>query len=273
MKRAGVVGFPVDHSLSPVLQNAALRELGIDARYELWPTAPDDLPARVASLREPDILGANVTVPHKETAMGLLDSVTDVARRIGAVNTIIPTAEGLVGDNTDVHGFCTSIVDEIGMPLLRTVVILGAGGASRAVIVGLQEMRATRIVIANRTDLKAGALAQEFTIEMMPWDSVVEEGFEEADFLVNATSLGWNEGEMPVDAKALDRLPKSAVVMDLTYRSTPLLQAAAKRGHDVIDGLGMLLHQGARSFALWTGQEAPVEAMRTALLEGQAARR
>lgn len=272
MKRAGVIGYPVDHSLSPVLQGAALRELGIDASYELWPTSPDDLATRIASLREPDVLGANVTVPHKQAVMGLLDDISDIARRIGAVNTIIPTPEGLVGDNTDVYGFRTSIIEQIGTPLLRVAIILGAGGASRAVIAGLQEMGATRIVISNRTDMKSAALAQEFGIEMMPWELIVEEGFEEADFLVNATSLGWNDGEMPVEAKALDRLPKSAVVMDLTYRSTPFLVAAEKRGHDVIDGLGMLLHQGARSLTLWTGEEAPVEAMRTALVSEQARR-
>ncbi|HWV23786.1 MAG TPA: shikimate dehydrogenase [Thermomicrobiales bacterium] len=272
MKRAGVIGYPVDHSLSPVLQNAALQELGIDATYELWPTAPEDLPARIASLREPGILGANVTVPHKQAVMDLVDSITDTARRIGAVNTIVPSAEGLVGDNTDAYGFRTSIVEQIGTPLLRTAIILGAGGASRAVIAGLQEMDATRIVITNRTDMKAASLAQEFGIEMMPWETVVEEGFLDADFLVNATSLGWGDGETPVEPKALDHLPKSAVVMDLTYRPTALLLAAGKRGHDVIDGLGMLLHQGARSFSLWTGQEAPLAAMRSALIEEQARR-
>lgn len=272
MKRAGVIGFPVDHSLSPVLQNAALRELGIDASYELWPTEPEALPDRISGLHEADVLGANVTVPHKQAVMPLVDSLTDTARRIGAVNTIIPTAAGLVGDNTDVYGFRTSITERIGTPLLRTAVILGAGGASRAVVVGLQEMGATRIVIANRTDMKSAALAQEFGIEMMPWESVVDEGFLDADFVVNATSLGWRDGEMPVDAKTLDRLPRTAVVMDLTYRATPLLQAAAKGGRDVIDGLGMLLHQGARSFTLWTGQEAPISAMRAAL-EAEQARR
>src|SRR5699024_6571393 len=153
-----------------------------------------------------------------------------IARQVGAVNTIIPTTDGLVGDNTDVYGFRTSIIEQIGTPLLRTAVVLGAGGASRAVIAGLKAMGASRIVIGNRTDMKSAALAQEFGIEMMPWEFIVDEGFEDADFVVNATSLGWNDGEMPVEAKALLRLPRSAVVMDLTYRSTPLLQAAARYG-------------------------------------------
>lgn len=272
MKRAGVIGYPVEHSLSPVMQNAALRELGIDATYELWPTPPGEVAARIGSLREPGVLGANVTVPHKEEVLGLVDGVTDAARQIGAVNTVVPTAEGLVGDNTDAYGFRTSITEQIGMPLLRTAIVLGAGGASRAVIVGLQEMGARRIVLANRTDLKAAALAQEFGIEMMPWGEVVEEGFDEADLLVNATSLGWRDDEIPVEEEALARLPKSAVVVDLTYRATPLLRAAARGGRDVIDGFGMLLHQGARAFTLWTGQPAPLAVMRAAL-EAEQARR
>src|SRR5699024_2074190 len=118
-------------------------------------------------------------------------------------------------------------------------------------------MGATRIVISNRTDMRSAALAQEFGIEMMPWTSVVDEAFAQADLVVNATSLGWREGEMPVRNRALSRLPKAAVVMDLTYRSTLLLETAAKNGHEVIDGHGMLLHQGARAFELWTGQTAP----------------
>jgi shikimate dehydrogenase len=271
MKRAGVIGDPVEHSLSPHMQNAALREAGIDAQYELWQTSLEDLPARIASLRSSDILGANVTVPHKQAVMELVDDVTDVARKIGAVNTIIPTKDGLLGDNTDAYGFRTSITEKIGMPLLRTVVVLGAGGASRAVIVALEEMDADRVVIANRTDSRAATLAQEFGVEMAPWSAVREMVFSDVDFLVNATSLGWQD-ELPISEKDLSRLPKQAVVMDLTYRDTALLRAASARGHAVLDGLGMLIHQGARAFELWTGIAAPVEVMRSAVLAEQAKR-
>lgn len=264
MKLAGVIGFPVEQSLSPVMHNAAMQESGIDGRYELWSTEPDGLPDRIKRLRGHDVLGGNVTVPHKQAVMELLDSVTEMAQRIGAVNTIVPTADGLVGDNTDAYGFKVAIKDQIGTPLLRTAVILGAGGASRAVIVSLLDMDAQRIVISNRTDDRSASLAQEFGVEMMPWSTVVEMGFPEADLLVNATSLGWQD-EMPVDVASIKQLPRSAVVMDLTYRSTPLLQAAVKNGRDAIDGLGMLVHQGARSFTLWTGREAPVDVMRAAV--------
>lgn len=271
MKYAGVIGDPVDHSLSPAMQNAALQEAGIEARYELWSTSLDDVPVRISGLRSPEILGANVTVPHKQTVMEMLDGVTDTARKIGAVNTIIPTQDGLLGDNTDGYGFRASIVEQIGMPLLRTVVVLGAGGASRAVIVSLKEMGANRIVISNRTDLRAAELAQEFKMEMAPWAELRDVALSECDLLVNATSLGWHD-ELPIHTKDLDELPKSAVVMDLTYRDTALLRAAAKRGHAVVDGLGMLVHQGARAFELWTGVEAPVEVMRAAVLAEQATR-
>jgi shikimate dehydrogenase len=271
MKRAGVIGDPVDHSLSPCMQSAAMQEAGIDAKYSLWPTSLEELPARIASLRSLDVLGANVTVPHKQAVIDLVDGVTETARRIGAVNTIIPTADGLLGDNTDAYGFRASITEKIGMPLLRTVVVLGAGGASRAVIVALQEMGAERIVITNRTDSRAATLAQEFGVEMAPWEEVSEMALPETDLLVNATSLGWHD-ELPISQKDLARLPKSAVVMDLTYRNTALLQAAGAHGHAVIDGLGMLVHQGARAFQLWTGVSAPVEAMRAAVLAEQAKR-
>ena len=271
MKYAGVIGDPVEHSLSPAMQNAALQEAGLAARYELWPTPADEVPARISGLRSQGILGANVTVPHKQAVMGLLDGVTDTARKIGAVNTIIPSDDGLLGDNTDAYGFRTSLVEQIGMPLLRTVVILGAGGASRAVIVSLKEMGADRVVIANRTDLRAAELAQEFKLEMAPWSELRDGALPECDLLINATSLGWHD-ELPISSKDLDELPKSAVVMDLTYRNTALLRASAKRGHAVVDGLGMLVHQGARAFELWTGVEAPVEVMRDAVVAEQSTR-
>ena len=271
MKRAGVIGDPVEHSLSPHMQNAAMEAAGVDARYELWQTSREELPGRIASLRDPAVLGANVTVPHKQAVMELVDGITETARRIGAVNTIIPTEDGLLGDNTDAYGFRTSIIEKIGMPLLRTALVLGAGGASRAVIVALQDMGADRVVIANRTDSTAAELAQEFGVEMTPWISARETTFPEVDLLINATSLGWYD-ELPVSKGDLAALPRHAVVMDLTYRHTAFLQAAEARGHATIDGLGMLIHQGARAFTLWTGLAAPVEAMRTAVLEEQARR-
>lgn len=271
MRRAGVIGDPVEHSLSPVMHNAAFAALGIDARYEPWSTALADLPARIASLRDADMLGANVTVPHKQAVMPLLDEVSEIARRIGAVNTIIPQGERLRGDNTDAYGFRRSVeLAQSGRGMARAV-ILGAGGASRGVIVALQEMGVREITIANRTPAKAAALAGEFGIANVTWAGVAEAAFPTADILVNATALGWHD-EMPVPEASLDRLPAGTLVMDLTYRQTPLLRAAEARGLRILDGLGMLIHQGARAFELWTGVEAPVDLMREAVLAEQARR-
>jgi shikimate dehydrogenase len=271
MKQAALIGNPVEHSLSPHMQNAALRALGIDATYELWHTEMDDLPARVARLREPQMLGGNVTVPHKQAVMSLVDELTDTARRIGAVNTVIPDEGGLLGDNTDAFGFRRSLEERFGPIPVTTVVVLGAGGASRAVVVALQEMGARSIILANRTPARADALAAEIGAATVPWDDAPGAVFPEADLLVNATSLGWHD-ELPVAADALTRLRPSAIVMDLTYRETAFLRAAEQSGHRTIDGLGMLVHQGARALTLWTGREAPVDVMRDAVVAEQARR-
>lgn len=271
MKRVGVIGDPVEHSLSPHMHNAAFGELGIDAVYELWPTPLSGLGDRVASLRLPDVLGANVTVPHKQAVMPFLDRVTETAQRIGAVNTVIPSPEGLIGDNTDAQGFQRSIEETFGPVQIDSAVVLGAGGASRAVIVALRMMGVENIDIANRTDARAAALAQEFAAEMIPWSEVVAESFPDAELLVNATSLGWHD-EMPVLMDDLKRLPHRAIVVDLTYRETPLLRAAADCGLRGLDGLGMLVHQGARAFELWTGMQAPVGIMQEAVRAEQVRR-
>lgn len=271
MRIAGVIGDPVGHSLSPVMHNAAFEALGIDARYELWQTSLDELPARVNSLRREGVLGANVTVPHKGAVMPHLDDVSETARLIGAVNTIISRDGRLSGDNTDAYGFRRSI--ELAYPdaAVGHAVILGAGGASRAVVVALRQMNVASITIANRTASRADALAEEFGIRALRWDAVVEEAFPDAGILVNATALGWHD-EFPIPLESLRRLPEGALVVDLTYRETPILREARSRGLRALDGLGMLVHQGARSFELWTGQEAPVLVMQDAVLREQARR-
>lgn len=271
VRQAGVIGDPVEHSLSPHMHNAAFKALGIDANYELWPTAAADLSERVESLRGEGMLGANVTVPHKQAVTPLLDSVSQTARQIGAVNTILRTSTGLHGDNTDAYGFRRSI--ELAYPDLpiRSAVILGAGGASRAVIVALQHMDVPDIVLTNRTYERAKVLGEEFVVTVAPWELAVDQAFSRADLLVNATSLGWHD-EMPVEEGALDCFHEDALVMDLTYRETPFLRAAAERGLHTLDGLGMLIHQGARAFELWLDQPAPVDVMRGAVVAEQARR-
>jgi len=271
LKRAGLIGNPVSHSRSPQMQNAAFSHLGIDAVYELWTTDVDDMAVRIESLRAEEILGANVTVPHKQLVVPYCDELTETARRAGAVNTIIPNAGVLTGDNTDVYGFARSVREALVDSVPEHAVLLGAGGAARAVIVAMHEIGVTRLTIANRTLAKALALARDLTIpgefemDVVRLDGGDGKLLDVVDLLVNSTSIGWNDDEMPLAFAELDMLDPAALVVDLTYRKTALLKAARARGNRVLDGSGMLLYQGVRAFELWTGREAPVDVMRAAL--------
>ena len=270
MRRAGVIGDPVDHSLSPVMHNAAFEELGIDVRYELWPTRGDQLMETVNSVRDEDVLGANVTVPHKQAVFDLVDATTATADLIGAVNTIIPIGNGLLGDNTDAYGFTTSVRESASLPA-RSGLVIGAGGASRAILVAMRDMNIGPIYLANRTEQRAHDLVTSLgisSIQVLPIDQI-ESVLGEIGVLVNATSLGWHDDASPVAPAAFSLVQKDAVAVDLTYRDTAFLRAARAAGITAIDGLGMLIHQGARSFALWTGVEPPVETMRQAVLAEQ----
>jgi shikimate dehydrogenase len=268
MKQCGLIGDPVEHSLSPVMQNAAFRESQVDATYHLWQTDAKDIPSRIESLRDPDVLGANITVPHKQIVLPHCDDLTATARRIGAVNTIVNRSGTLLGDNTDAYGFGAT-VRGAGVESGRhgTALILGAGGAARAVIVALQQLGFPRILLANRTVERAQRLADELgggDVLPVDWDSL-DEDLPGATMLVNATSLGWHDGEMPMTPSQVARMPRRALVVDLTYRETDLLRAAKVRGIASVDGFDMLVHQGARSFSLWTGLDAPVSVMRRAV--------
>lgn len=275
-KRSGLIGNPVDHSLSPVMQAAAFRATGIDGAYELWPTDDADVPARVASLRAPEMLGGNVTVPHKQRAMPEVDELSDTARRIGAVNTIINDNGRLLGDNTDAYGFAMTVRGTgIDITPASRALVLGAGGAARAVIVALQDLGFGTIEIANRTPERAKALAAELDVggevSAVLWGDL-ETRLPETDLLANATALGWHAGELPLDIARIGLLPGRATVVDLTYRDTDLLTIARKQGLVAVDGLDMLIHQGARAFQLWTGVAPPVDAMRDAVRAEQARR-
>ena len=255
------------------MQNAAFAALGIDAHYELWPTPLAELPSRIASLRDGDVFGANVTVPHKGAVISLLDWVSPLAARAGAVNTIVPRDGELVGENTDVAGFARALREACGSTLPENVVVLGGGGAARAVLLALSEDGVRQITVVNRTAATAEALATALSIDApwpihaRPWDELPA-ALVGANCLVNATSLGWHAGEIPLDPALLDRLAADALVADLTYRRTDLLITAEARSLRTLDGLPMLLHQGTAAFTLWTGQEAPVDVMRAALVDG-----
>jgi shikimate dehydrogenase len=260
-----VIGDPVAHSLSPALHQPALDQLNVPAVYERWHTPAADLPSRVESLRDPGVLGASVTVPHKIAVMALVDEVSPAARRAGAVNTIVNRGGMLFGDNTDIHGFSVTMSGAMHGHVPPVVVVLGAGGAARAVVLALEAAGVGEIVVANRGAERAMRLARELGLaQVRPArldDDLLERDLPRAGLLVNATSLGWHAGEIPIDRARLDLLPAGALVADLTYRDTDLLLAARERALKTVDGLPMLVHQGARAFELWTGHSAPVETM------------
>ncbi|HEU5102416.1 MAG TPA: shikimate dehydrogenase [Roseiflexaceae bacterium] len=273
LRIAGLIGDPVAHSRSPALHNAAFAQLGLRARYELWPTPVSELPARVESLRAPHILGANVTLPHKIAVLELLDRLDPAVEAIGAANTIIREADGsLTGANTDAPAFLMSLREEAGYePAGHAAVILGASGAARAAAVALIGAGVAQLTVANRTreraeellaDLLATSDSDPQLFALTPTDADLPELLAGATLIVNATSLGWHGDESPLPAELI---PSGALVFDMVYRPTQLLRDAAARGARTLDGAGMLARQAALAFERWTGHPAPIEIMRTAL--------
>jgi shikimate dehydrogenase len=271
-KRVGLIGDPVAHSVSPVFQQAAFDALAIAARYEAWHTPAAALAERVAGLRAPDVLGANVTVPHKQAVVPLLDRLHPGAARAGAVNTIVNEDGRLIGYNTDIAGFLDALRLEGGVdPGGAWAVVVGAGGAARAVVIALVDAGVARVRVLNRTLARARALAVELA------DGRVEAAALEpgraatllagADLVVNCTTVGMRhsaeEHALPVPVEAL---PARAMVVDLVANPlvTPFLAAAAARGCRTLGGLPMLVRQGAAAFTLWTGMPAPVSVMMAA---------
>jgi shikimate dehydrogenase len=251
---AGVLGFPVGHSRSPAMMNAAFAELGLDWRYVRLPLAPDLFDETVRALPASGFLGANVTIPHKLAAHDLADELTEAAAAIGAVNTVAFADGGIAGDNTDAGG----LIDALGMDLDGvSALVLGAGGTGRAAAWALREAGAD-VAIWNRTPERAAELAAEFGVRhaLAP---------EPARVLVNVTSLGMRGEDLPAQV-GLDAV-EPEVVADVVYGSepTPLCHWAERRGARVVEGLEMLLRQGARSFERWTGRPAPLDVMRAAL--------
>lgn len=262
-----LIGDPVAHSLSPAMQNAAFAAMGLPHRYELMRVPADDMGEAVRRVRRDDVLGANVTIPHKERIGSFLDAIEDTAQRIGAVNTLFKRGGALRGDNTDAGGFADALAEmDVDVAGAR-VLLLGAGGAAKACADHLIRSRA-HVVIANRTPARIEALkaalpamvgaGRSFGAMWPPPRSL--EGY---DVVVNATSLGLH-GEDPLEGIDLAR---ALTVVDViaTADETPLIRRAKRSGCVAVDGLLMLLHQGTRAFRLWTGLDAPVAAMRAAL--------
>lgn len=276
--RVGVIGDPVAHSLSPAIHQPALDALGIRASYERWHTSGDDLPARIASLRSPETLGASVTVPHKVAVMPLLDEIARSASDAGAVNTIINREGRLVGENTDVYGFAASLAETWGNGTFGTnaALVLGAGGAARAVVLGLHGLGVRDITVVNRGQRRVRKLAADLRSVPVaigdPEPDALAEALRRTSVLVNATSLGWKQGETPLSLDLVGNLPTRAIVVDLTYRDTDLLVAARADGYRTLDGLAMLVHQGAKALEMWTGKTSPLAVMREAALRARAGR-
>lgn len=275
MQVYGILGWPIGHSLSPAMHRAAFEALGIDASYVPFAVRPDRLADAIAGARALGLAGFNVTVPHKEAVLALLDDVEPDARAIGAVNTVVREGERLVGLNTDAPGFTRALAAAGFEPRGTRCVVLGAGGAARAAVVGLERAGAAQITIAARRPDRARHIADDvqspggIAIETCGLEDL-ERAFTSADLVVQATNAtldGNADAEPFVDALPLDALPAHATVNDLVYapRETTLIEAARSRGLPTVDGLGMLLYQGALAFERWTGKPAPIEPMRRAL--------
>ncbi len=262
--KAGVMGWPISHSRSPRLHGYWLARYGIDGTYEALAVAPEDLAEQLGSLRDQGFAGVNLTVPHKKAALAVVTSLSPTARAIGAVNTVVVGADGkLEGDNTDGFGFLENLRQDTAGWRADTgpAVVLGAGGAARAICHALAEAGAPEIRIVNRTLTRAEALAGDLIGPLMPW-SWDDRGTALAGIalVVNTTTLGM-VGQDPLDIY-LASLPTEAVVNDIVYAplETPLLVAAAARGNPVVDGLGMLLHQARPGFEAWFGRSPEVTA-------------
>ncbi len=268
-------GDPVEHSLSPAMQNAAMQAAGIDSLYIPWRVKSAGLPTAFESLRGMENFGgANITLPHKEQAAALVDTLTQEAALVGAVNTVVVRDGRLLGANTDGQGFLRSLYEEAAFqPREKLAVILGAGGAARAVAVSLAEAGAEALVIVNRTIERAQLLA-EFVhrdigtpaVGLGYDDPLVPARVNDCALIVNTTSIGLSPSDpTPIDPNLLH---PGMLVYDLIYRprETALLRAAKQRGCQALGGLGMLLYQGALAFELWTGQKPSEEVMRQALV-------
>lgn len=282
-----LIGYPLGHSVSREFQQAALDYHRLDIRYEVLEVREEELPQVVGNLREPWNLGANVTLPYKEKVLPLLDEIDDFAAVVGAVNTIVNEGGRLTGYNTDAPGFLQALSGAGFQPADKGVVVLGAGGAARAVSFALIREGVTWLAVFNRTKSRADYLARALAgyardnglvteVTALPWEEdVMRRLVGRCHCVVNCTTLGMRyspqEGRSPL---AEDMIGEGVLICDLVYnpRETPLLSIARRRGAKTIDGLPMLVYQGAIAFRLWTGEEPPLEIMfrraERALLEG-----
>ncbi|MFO8143108.1 MAG: shikimate dehydrogenase [Dehalococcoidales bacterium] len=273
----GVIGDPIEHTMSPVMHNAAFREIGMDYVYLPFRVARDEIGKAIAGMRSLNLAGLNVTIPHKISVVPFLDELDSLARKIGAVNTVVNDRGVLWGYNTDASGFLQAMLDKGVKPDNKKVVVLGAGGAARAICYILAESGASLSILNRALEMEwARNLAAEISGAFDRDASALELNSDNlakvmpgSDILVNATSVGMspNTRETPVPAELLESVP---IVFDIVYNpvQTRLRSEAEQAGALTISGLDMLVCQGALSFEKWTGQKAPLEVMKKEALKG-----
>jgi|TARA_A100001391_G_scaffold79458_2_gene51602 shikimate dehydrogenase len=261
MKKAFVIGHPIAHSRSPLIHQSWIAEHGLDASYEAIEVAPADLPGFISRLQEGEFVGGNVTIPHKEEVMALIDEIDPLAAKIGAVNTLVANDGKILGSNTDYAGFLANL--DAAAPgwdeELQSAVVIGAGGGSRAILAALIDRGVPRIDLVNRTLGRAEALAAEFGPTVVPGSlSDIGSLMMGAGLLVNTSSVGMKGTGF--DGLDISRLAPGAVVTDIVYTPliTPLLAQARAKGFASVDGLGMLLYQAVPGFRAWFGIEPAV---------------
>jgi shikimate dehydrogenase len=274
-KLLGVIGNPIEHSLSPVMHNAAITALGVDYVYLALPVNAADLSVAIAGFKAIGLVGFSVTIPHKQAIVPLLSEVSAVAKDVGAVNTVWRTDKGWSGTNTDVEGFIAPLQAYNRDWSQTTAVVLGHGGAARAVVVGCTQLGCTKIHVVGRNKQKLSAFEQSWldsslplTLDIHLWEQLPEL-LSQADLVVNTTPVGMHPHveESPIDAVAMQALKENAIAYDLIYTPNPtqFLRQAKQQGAITIDGLEMLVQQGAAAFKIWLGQTPPVDIMRQSL--------
>lgn len=261
--KVGLIGWPVGHSFSPEIHNAAFSYCKLDYVYVPLPVEPSELEQAVGGLKALGFAGANVTIPYKIAVMEYLDEIDETARLAGAVNTIVVRQGKLIGYNTDARGFITALEQNSFAVHGKTVLLLGAGGAARAVLAGLANSGVEAVVVAARQVNQARKMEELFpfvNVKSLLWsDAVFQQELGRADFIINATPIGMHPHSEGMPPLAVDQMKQSAVVCDLIYNPaiTKLLERSAAEGHPILSGLGMLVEQAALAFEYWTGQSAP----------------
>ncbi|NDV24112.1 shikimate dehydrogenase [Desulfovibrio sp. JC022] len=263
-KLFGIIGHPLGHTMSPLLHNWGFSEHKIPAVYMAWPTEPEKVENFMQTFRNLPISGISVTIPHKLSVMNYIDQLTERAKSVGAVNTLYWKGDKIVGDNTDAAG-----VSEPLRPYsdqIKTALLIGAGGAARAAITGLQLLGINEIFITNRTKSKADDLAAEFKISVLDWDTRGDQHF---DLIVNSTSLGMSGEFQEINPMIMDNQDANTIVFDLVYNpiETVFVKEAKAKGCTVIHGIEMFVHQGMEQFRLWTGKKLDEKKARKLLLD------